>query len=141
MNAPQASGPLLLCLDLEAGSEALARAANAHARACGQAIAIIHLLPPHGPEKEREHARLRLERLVRETLSGIRLLGIEIRRGVPEEDLTAYARERGAGVLVLGRRKRPEVERIYVGSTTGAVLSLATCPVLVVPLPPPYSDG
>ncbi|WP_457651417.1 universal stress protein [Rhodocaloribacter sp.] len=141
MHASPTSGPLLLCVDLEAGSEALARHAGENARACGRAVEVLHVLPPHGPEKEFESARRRLERLARETLSGVRLLGIEIRRGVPEEDLTAYARERGAGIIVLGRRKRPEVERIYVGSTTSAVLSLATCPVLVVPLPPPYSDG
>lgn len=141
MPASPTSGNLLLCVDLEAGSEALARHTGEEARACGRAVEVLHMLPPHGPDKEFGEARRRLERLVRETLTGIRLLGIEVRRGVPEEDLTTYAHARGTGIIVLGRRKRPEVERIYVGSTTSAVLSLATCPVLVVPLPPPYSDG
>ena len=56
-----------------------------------------------------------------------------LRRGIAEDEIIAYATHFEIAPMVIGRRQRSAVERIYVGSTTSAVLSKAACPILVVP--------
>jgi len=46
----------------------------------------------------------------------------------------AYAKEYAVDPIVLGRRQRSTIEHIHVGSTTNAMISLATGPVLIVPI-------
>jgi len=78
--------------------------------------------------------RTRVDRLVTALLPHVAVEAVAIRAGLPEETITAYGEEYPMDPIVLGRRQRSMVERIHVGSTTSAVISLASCPVLVVPL-------
>ena len=59
---------------------------------------------------------------------------LHIEVGIPEDVIVAVAQRLASGPILLGRRRRETVERIYVGSTTSAVISLARRPVLVIPL-------
>ncbi|MDY6990493.1 MAG: universal stress protein [Thermodesulfobacteriota bacterium] len=126
--------PMLLCLDLGQGSEALARYVAARAASCNQPVHVLHVCPKGASRSAIEEARARLDRLVTTLLSHVAVEAVAIRAGLPEETIAAYGEEYPIGPIVLGRRQRSMVERIHVGSTTSAVISLASCPVLVVPL-------
>jgi len=131
---PSDNALTLLCLDLEAGSEALIDHAVQRANRCGDTIHMLHVTHAGQDEQTCEFIRDKLEQLVkRHTVQGTPL-STEIRFGTPEEEIPALAAELGASIIILGRRRRSDVERIYVGSTTSAVISDAPCAVLVVPL-------
>ncbi|MFC6727613.1 universal stress protein [Natronoarchaeum mannanilyticum] len=55
-----------------------------------------------------------------------------IEEGVPDEVIETYADERGADVIVLGRRGRSGLRRALLGSTTDALVRTSPVPVLVV---------
>ena len=61
------------------------------------------------------------------------VLSTDEREGVPAAQLVAVARERGADLLVVGRRGRGMLHRLLVGSVAAAVLRGAECSVLAVP--------
>lgn len=124
---------LLLCLDLEQGSSALARYAGELARRCGQSIHLFYV-EPSGGSPVIKNPRTRLEAIAAKIMQGINVEAIVLRRGLAEDEIIAYAKGCAVAPIVIGRRQRSTVERIYVGSTTSAVLSLTSCPVLVVPL-------
>ncbi|MFQ5488058.1 MAG: universal stress protein [Gammaproteobacteria bacterium] len=124
--------PMLLCLDLEYGSQELARYAANRARRCRQGIVLLHVVPEHGTDLDRP--RQQLAAIAATLLAHSRVGDIIIEQGIAEDKIVAVARRHGASLLILGRRRRPTVERIYVGSTTSAVISLAGAAVLVVPL-------
>jgi len=124
---------LLLCLDLEKGSRALAQYGAELARKCGQNIHLFYVEPTRGSHIIKD-PRDALASLAAELLQGVTVEAIELRRGIAEDEIIAYAAHYDIAPIVIGRRQRSAVERIYVGSTTSAVLSLAACPVLVVPL-------
>ncbi len=126
--------PLLLCLDLEAGSDQLAQYAHAHAARCDLPVHVLHVVQHPLTDDDVARARQRLARLCREHLPAVAAENLLVAHGVPEEAIVELAARLDAGVIVLGRRRRPTVERIYVGSTTSAVISLARRPVLVMPL-------
>ena len=124
---------LLLCLDLEEGSEPLARYAAGMVGRCGQPLHLLYV-EPTGGSSVIKGARARLEALAAKTLTGENIEAIVIRQGLAEDEIIAYTKKYDFDPIVLGRRQRSTVERIYVGSTTSAVLSRSCCPVLVVPL-------
>ncbi len=126
--------PLLLCLDLEAGSDHLARWAAQRARRCGQPVQVLYVSPGSLSPEKRQKRKQRLQHLVEEHFQGLEITRIELREGVAEEVIVETARQVDAEMILLGRRQRTAVERIYVGSTTSAVISLARRPVLVVPV-------
>jgi nucleotide-binding universal stress UspA family protein len=123
---------MLLCLDLERGSRELAQYAATRARRCQQSILILHVASPR--HDDLESLQKQLNGIAETELAGVEITGILIEQGVPEDHIVAVAQQQATEMIILGRRKRPVVERIYVGSTTSAVLSLAGIPVLVVPL-------
>ncbi len=131
---PAKTQPMLLCLDLEEGSETLARYAAARAALCNQPVHVLYVRPKAEGGPAIEDAQARLDKLVTDALGDVTVEAVAIRTGLPEETIVAYAREYAVDTIVLGRRQRSTVERIHVGSTTSAVISLASSPVLVVPL-------
>ena len=134
-------GPLLLlCLDLEAGSTALARHAWEHSRRCNQSVIVLHVLAPGPGAAAAQDRRERLRALLAAVDAEAARLPVEILSGIPDQVIPAHARDAGVGTIVLGRRHRPPVERLYVGSTTSAVICQAPCPVLMVPLSPRSSS-
>ena len=124
---------MLLCLDLEQGSRALAQYGAELAGKCDQNIHLFYVEPSKGSHVIKD-PRACLASLAEEALKGVTVEAIELRRGIAEDEIIAYAARCDIAPIVIGRRQRSAVERIYVGSTTSAVLSLAACPVLVVPL-------
>jgi nucleotide-binding universal stress UspA family protein len=125
---------MLLCLDLEKGSDALARYAGARAVHCNQTVHVLYVHPKAGRGPAVEDFQARLDRLVTANLADGTVESVVIRRGLPDETIVAHANEFGVDPIVLGRRQRSTIERIHIGSTTSAVISLATSPVLIVPI-------
>lgn len=60
----------------------------------------------------------------------------EIRRGVPAEEILAYIEPHDIDIVVLGGRGKSDFKRILLGSTSEAIISEATIPVVVLPGPP-----
>lgn len=56
-----------------------------------------------------------------------------IYEGLPVEHILAEADKRKADLIVIGSHGLGVLQRVFVGSTTLAVLKRATCPVVVVP--------
>ncbi len=56
----------------------------------------------------------------------------EVRRGIPDEAILAYADERGVDLIVMGTHGRRGVRRYLLGSTTERVLRRSPVPVLAV---------
>lgn len=121
---------MLLCLDLEPGSEALARHAAARAARCRQSVLVLHVRqrPDDGTAASAVRA------LANDLLGASVAHQALIAEGVAEDAIVRIAREHDVDLIVLGRRQRTTVEQIYVGSTTSAVIALARRPVLVVPV-------
>ncbi|MBN9523493.1 universal stress protein [bacterium] len=71
-----------------------------------------------------------------EFLAGVSFDGVEwereLRRGVPHEQITAAAKERGADLLAIGATGRSGVVRVLLGSVTRRVLRHLPCSVLLV---------
>ncbi len=130
---PNDNQPLLLCVDLQQGSETLARYIARRISHCVQPLHVLYVHPKNGGPAI-EDTQAQLDALVVEVLAGVSIKLVTLRHDLPEEAIVAYAKEHAVDPIVLGRRQRSTVERIYVGSTTSAVISLAPCPVLVVPL-------
>lgn len=130
---------LLLCLDLESGSRELALYAAQLAKQCRYTIALLHVAVPKA--KNLHWVRQRLDEIVQHDLAGVTLSMQRIEQGIPEDKIIETAGAEPIDLILLGRRKRPTVERIYVGSTTSAVLSLACKPVMVVPLIESHHPG
>ncbi|HHC72556.1 MAG TPA: universal stress protein [Thiotrichales bacterium] len=127
--------PLLLCLDLEAGSRELACEAARYAARCHMPVRVVHVLQSPLDRRDRAGRLERLQALCHKLLPEVPETHIHLEEGVPEECIVAVAEHYSTGPILLGRRRRQTVERIYVGSTTSAVISLAQRPVLVIPLP------
>lgn len=62
-------------------------------------------------------------------------LSVEVRQGEPHEVVTNVAREREAGLIVLGTYGRTGLGRMIMGSVTSRVIHDAPCDVLVVKRP------
>jgi len=132
--SPDDASPLLLCLDLEFGSEQLIDYAARHARRCDLPLCVLHASRAALDEKKHQQLQARIHELIDHPLEGLRLQAIDIETGVAEDVIVEVARRHDADLILLGRRHRTTADRIYVGSTTSAVLSLAKRPVLVVPI-------
>lgn len=124
----------LLCLDLEAGSAALARYAHALAQRCAEQLQVLHVAPADSSAEELAQLRVRLDAMLAELSEGEALPPCEVVTGIPDTVIPEQAGVHNAARVILGRRHRSSVERFYVGSTTSAVISTAPCAVLVVPL-------
>ena len=133
MNKNQKKNSILLCLDLEEGSRELAEYCNQCALDWDCPIQVLNV---HSNEEQGiEDAESYLNAIVKETLDKVNIYTVKIVIGTPEEQIIEFANEIvNAPIIMLGRRKRTIADRIYVGSTTSAVISLSTYPVIVVPL-------
>ena len=54
-----------------------------------------------------------------------------IKSGPPARTIVGFAKEKNAGLIVLGSRGLGDIERFLLGSVSHKVTSLAECPVLV----------
>lgn len=124
---------ILLCLDLEKGSRELAQFCAYCAERWRYPVHIIHVHGDGGRAIEAVEADVK--GIKDEKLSDVIVSAVSLCKGLPEESIIEYAREKMDNpIIMLGRRKRSLADRIYVGSTTSAVISLSDYPVIVVPL-------
>jgi nucleotide-binding universal stress UspA family protein len=130
---PHGTTSILLCLDLEEGSRELAEFCKDCAEHWNYPVHVIHVHGDGG--RDIEDVEPDLSVITDEILYNLRVPAVKILKGLPEEAIVEFANEiTSTPIIMLGRRKRRIADRIYVGSTTSAVISLSTYPVLVVPL-------
>ncbi|MGE5893501.1 MAG: universal stress protein, partial [bacterium] len=106
-------------------------------------FSIIHVLETN-PEIETEGLKYveKIEREAREHLDTIKRMAAEeniecevvVRRDdQPHRAIADEAEKRNADVIVMGRRGRSALDRMFIGSVTSKVIGYAPCNVLVVP--------
>jgi len=125
--------PILLCLDLEAGSEELARHGREYAKCLGGPLHVLYVMPASSTETE-EAAAKRFKAITHRALAGAEVKVFTIKQGPVEEHIVEYISENSVETVILGHRHKAKRERIYVGSTVKTVISLAPGPVLVIPI-------
>ena len=99
-------------------------------------LAVIEPIEPEtawvvvDPSTRREQARAQLD----EFLSGKGFGGIhfEVLIGNAGTEITEYAKEIDAGLIIIPSHGRGPIKRLLLGSTTDSVVHLAHCPVLVL---------
>jgi nucleotide-binding universal stress UspA family protein len=95
---------------------------------------------------QRRQARCTLQRAWAMLVQGGLVPGrleMQVREGVPAEELVKVATERQVACIVLGHRGaalRDRLRRLLLGSTTAQVMRRAPCPVLLVPMPSAPAD-
>ena len=130
---PHGTTSILLCLDLEEGSRELIEFCRDCAEHWHYPVRVIHIYGDGGQDIEDVESDLNV--IVDAVLPNLRVPVVKILKGLPEEAIIEFANEiSSTPIIMLGRRKRRIADRIYVGSTTSAVISLSPYPVLVVPL-------
>jgi len=133
-NSELGSGPLLLCIDLENGSKQLIKDAADYAQRCGLTTYVLYISNKPLNETTRMRVLTRLHDLTDQPFADLNSKIVDIEFGIIEEMIIKVASYHNARLIMLGRRQRSRVDRIHVGSTTSAVISLASRPVLVVPV-------
>ena len=97
-----------------------------------------HVLPGHGQDaaEDADERRRCLERIAQsiDAETELALATVkEVRHGVAHAAISAYAREHGVGLIVMGTHGRTGLGRLTLGSVSQRVLRDAPCPVVVVP--------
>ena len=88
---------------------------------------------PHVPkDKLLRTARVRLDRFVTESLSGIDKVTSRLVSGEPSQEIIRYAEEHDIDVIVLGTHGRTASASVLLGSVAEKVVGKAPCPVLSV---------
>lgn len=65
----------------------------------------------------------------------------EVCRGDPFEEIVAFARDRGADLIVMGHVGRRPHTRVLLGSVAEHVIEFAPCPVMIVKQGADAADG
>ncbi len=96
-------------------------------------VGAVPLLPDTGTLIEAQKPRIEL--FVEDFVgsSGVKVIA-EVRVGVPHDTIAEYAREAKIDLVVIGSHARGIMKRIFLGSTSKAVLESSPCPVLMVPV-------
>jgi hypothetical protein len=119
---------VLVGVDPQAPDAALVATAARIAGECGIGLRLVGVVAGEG-------ARAAAEAVVHEAATQARALGVaaegEVLVGRPHEALITTARERGADLIVVGRRGHHGPERAWIGGTAQKVIGLADGPVLV----------
>lgn len=90
--------------------------------------------PPYMYLVDEQSRRDQLEAAVLERFAAPRYSGvhIEVRYGDPGHEIADYARESGAGLIVMPSHGRTGLAHLLVGSVAERVVRYAPCPVLVL---------
>jgi nucleotide-binding universal stress UspA family protein len=90
--------------------------------------------PPYMDLIDEQGRRKELEESVRQRFEGDKYAGIrvEVRFGDPGTEITAFAKEVGAGLIVMPSHGRTGLAHLLVGSVAERVVRFAPCPVLVL---------
>ena len=112
------------------GSEVAMRALDAAAdlSGYGSRLTVVHVVPEGGGEHENGVLDRARERLVRRQIQARYLE----QSGDAGRTLLETAESIGADVVVVGRRERNALRRLWLGSVSAKVVRRAECDVLVV---------
>ncbi|MCB0221734.1 MAG: universal stress protein [Chrysiogenetes bacterium] len=139
--SPEEKAPILLCLDIESGSEDLVRYAMAEAVRSERPLQVLSVLPKVRGEKSHAGARERLDAMVSRAVeatgaSGSPELIVEISHGQRVEDeILRQIESLQPAMVIMGRRRHRGKEHMFIQSSTACVLADLSVPVLVVPIP------
>ena len=141
-----ATTPILFGTDFSPASDAAFRKAVEMARKEGAELVIAHVYePPSAASLEtvkfsaeemeqstRAGAQKQLDALLAEAkAAGIKVRGVLL-PGNASEQLVSFARENGAGLLVVGTHGRTGLSKLFTGSVASRLVATAPCPVLTV---------
>jgi len=93
------------------------------AQAEGGLAEALELISTQTLQRAREHARAQ----------GATSVEVRVAWGDPAECILEMAQQCGADIIVLGRRGRGRLAGLLLGSVSQKLVSLAPCPVVVVP--------
>ena len=139
---------IVAACDLAQDSLPVLQTAEKMADAFGADLTVVHSLeapvdetvvePTAGPyEKVQEELQRRQQERLRQLVRGSgakRPAGTEVLQGNAGEQIPAYARRRGADLIVVGVRPLEKTKKVWRRSTTELVLRRAPCAVMVVPV-------
>ncbi len=80
-------------------------------------------------------AKKEVERCCVEELRGYGDVERLVMRGVPDEEINKFAKEKKIDLIVIGTHGRKGFDRVIFGSTASKVVRTAPCPVLTVRVP------
>lgn len=138
---------ILVPTDFSAAAEAAWSTARRLARAVGAELVLLHVFveaplysegPFAGPRLRDVYKSARgwVDEKLGEWAAAARAEGlnvrVEVRTGVPYQEIVAAAAAPGADLVVIGTHGRGGVERALLGSVADRVIRLAPCPVLSV---------
>ncbi len=136
-------------VDFSPASDAAARYAADLARARKAPLHVIHVLevlPPIIPgtetffaddleraiAKDRRREKAQFSALIRRLRPGRVKVSAAWREGHPATEIVKAAEELGVEVILMGTRRRSELEKAVLGSVATEVVRRAPCPVLTV---------
>lgn len=82
---------------------------------------------------ERETATILSRAKVRLAEAGVKQINVRAAMGDPAEIILKTAADLTADIVIVGKRGRGRLEGLLLGSVSQKIVSLAQCPVLVVP--------
>jgi len=113
-------------------SEAAVKEAIGIAKACRSSLTVVCVVKPDRLVDHKEEARKIVEE-VRKNASGANVeTQAIVPEGEPYETIIQVAKEKNAGVIIMGSYGRTGLKRLLMGSVTEKVISHAPCSVLVV---------
>jgi nucleotide-binding universal stress UspA family protein len=136
---------ILCAIDFSADSQHALRVAMAIARRTPVHIVALHVIElvlahasaiAHGDDRLRSESAAALRLFVEAEWKRAAVdatFSIEIRIGVPEREVLACARDRGADLIVTGTRGITGASKLFFGSVAEKILRRADVPVLAVP--------
>ena len=138
---PFADKPILVPVDLSDVCDRAVGVAQELA-AAPEKITVLHVglpyvapevpyMPWEGDDTTRRHT---LEKTLSEHFAGQQYRGMRlaVRLGDPAEEIASYARQIGAGLIVMPSHGRRGLAHLVMGSVAERVVQRAPCPVLVL---------
>ena len=97
------------------------------------ALDMVPAVPLPTTDELAANAKAQLDDFAKEHLSGTERAPVtHVLIGNPAEEIVAYAREQGAGMIIMTTHGYSGLEHVVLGSTTESVLRHADCPVLSI---------
>ena len=127
---------IMVCYTGSPSSRSALKLAIEHAKRFNGTIDLVASMEKATARDQEEVNKIEAEH--QQAAEKVRKEGVECRthllvRGLtPDEDLVNYAKELSADEIVLGIRKRSQVDKLIFGSTARYVILHAHCPVVTV---------
>jgi len=131
---------IVLATDGSAQSEAALERAVYFADAYGKsltAVSVVDMLPEYYADatelvdKRGKEAAAALDRIKQAAAAAGVQMETRLLHGDPAGEITAYARDNGAGMIFVGSRGRSGLKKLLLGSVAEKIIGLADCPVFV----------